>query len=57
MGKIMVILCRQHMMDLFCQQFAEAPLDFGIGVVGRKLRPPSGVCPASHDKEAVGECL
>ena len=63
MEKTMVIMCRQHMMDLFCQQFAEAPLDttgfhaLGIGVVGRKLRPPSGVCPASHDKEAVGECL
>jgi hypothetical protein len=63
MGKTMVIMCRQHMMDLFCQQFAEAPLDttgfhaLGIGVVGRKLRPFFGVCPASHDKEAVGECL
>ena len=59
-------MCRQDMMDSFCQQFAEAPLDttgfhaLGIGVVVRKLRPPSGVCPASHDKEAAvvnaGEC-
>ena len=51
------------MMDLFYQQFAEAPLDttgfhaLGIGVVGRKLRPFFGVCPASHDKEAVGDLV
>ena len=50
MEKTMVIMCRQHMMDSFCQ-FAEAPLDttafhaLGIGVVVRKLRPPFWILP------------